>query len=1150
MGRFAALLVLLVLTTDARSAPVLLDTFHGPRPTGPDWTYTGPSPRWDHTAGRLSVTGTGEDSLYWRRPMPALEPGRDYCFRYRVRRQPGSSEWTVIAGLDCCNRDAAATADWQENSFVFRTPADVRNAFARLGQWHLKGGLEFARVEILPVQAVHSRVAGITLGTGESVDHLAYRFAAPLDSEGANSSRPLLRHSAPFNSNRWVFTGGAEVIYRHAVGDIPQASASVEVRLNNYLSGDCVVDCGTDGKTWTEAARITASGKVPLPSHLFPARVIYVRLRGDRAQAAAGNSAPGSFQVDGYGYSAVLSRSAGQAAGTTTYFQADVSKPVAHIDAMDGAGSEEGSLRGTLSGLRGNSATLALTLSGVPHPRTYTTTIALKPAGETAFRIPFTCKQTGSVSITVRVVGPDGRVVETLRARQYVPSYMASDYGYPLKPMADSELWWCESTYKVAPGRAAPSGAVTRPDLTMYAARREREHVQLVLRPRRDVGPITVTATPLVSPRATIPASAIELREVAYIPVTTPSDSTGVAGDWPDPLPPLRGNWRPRSGRNNPLWITVTVPGNAAAGDYRGAVVLTTGSRVTRVPVRVHVWGFSLPRTTGLRSGFGLSAGSIRQYHNLKTADQVKRVWDMYMVEFARRRIAPYDPMALDPYTLSLEGATWIGGTPDTQSVAEGAYSRKVVDDQATSVIDCHLANRIAITPGKRYLLTWKCRTAEAGQEYEVCVGSNDAAGDWIPYHNIDLRYRGTGQWQAETVDITERIPADARSVSLGLRPAVWTEDGRATGTAWFDAVDLLEGDEHRGLVADAGFERQGSLKVRLDFTEFDKAGRRYIDGLGFNAFTVAVPGLGGGRYPSYDHGSILGYASGTPEYETLMADFGRQLEAHLAKMGWLHKAYVYWYDEPEVSDYPFVQEGMAKLSRYTPHLKRMLTEEIQPELAGRVQLWCPLTPNFSRAPMAARQRLGDEAWWYVCTGPKAPYAGLFIDHPAVEMRVWLWQTWMNAVQGILVWETTYWTSPQQFSGTPQNPWTDAMSYVAGPDGVWGNGDGRFFYPPNRLGAGDTTTPFVEPPVVSMRWEMLGAGVQDWEYFTLLRPLVTRCAGRGDRSPGLRRARALLTVPPSVCRDMTHFSVDPQPLLAHRLKVGAAIEQLSARAPR
>jgi hypothetical protein len=122
------------------------------------------------------------------------------------------------------------------------------------------------------------------------------------------------------------------------------------------------------------------------------------------------------------------------------------------------------------------------------------------------------------------------------------------------------------------------------------------------------------------------------------------------------------------------------------------------------------------------------------------------------------------------------------------------------------------------------------------------------------------------------------------------------------------------------------------------------------------------------------------------------------------------------------------------------------------------------------------------------------------------------------------------------------------MSYVdAEPGtnaGVWGNGDGRFYYPPNRRPNEDTTTEYLTGPVISLRWEMLARGVQDWETLRLLRQRVEAAEKRGVRSAALARARALLAVPDAICKDMVTFSRDPRPLLERREQVARAIEAL------
>lgn len=154
-------------------------------------------------------------------------------------------------------------------------------------------------------------------------------------------------------------------------------------------------------------------------------------------------------------------------------------------------------------------------------------------------------------------------------------------------------------------------------------------------------------------------------------------------------------------------------------------------------------------------------------------------------------------------------------------------------------------------------------------------------------------------------------------------------------------------------------FSKDGAV---LDFTEFDKAARRYLDKFKFNAFMLHLQGMGGGTFHSRHYGKLAGYEQGTPEYEKIFADYARQLQDHLEKNGWLNKAYVYWFDEPEPKDFDFVKEGMELIKGAAPKLTRLLTEEPNNALAGSVDLWCPITNMYNAEAAHSRQEAGAEA--------------------------------------------------------------------------------------------------------------------------------------------------------------------------------------------
>jgi len=173
-----------------------------------------------------------------------------------------------------------------------------------------------------------------------------------------------------------------------------------------------------------------------------------------------------------------------------------------------------------------------------------------------------------------------------------------------------------------------------------------------------------------------------------------------------------------------------------------------------------------------------------------------------------------------------------------------------------------------------------------------------------------------------------------------------------------------------------------------------------------------------------------------------------------------------------------------------------------------------------------------------------------FIDHAGTELRLWPWQSWQYGVQGILIWATLYWNSPVAYPEPQlQDPWKDPMSWVSGystPSGTkkpWGNGDGRFLYPPRR----DPNTagePCLDGPINSLRWENLRDGMEDYEYFWLLENEVARVAIVKGETKQVQEARALLKVPAEISQDLKQFTTDPRLLLQHRERIAQMIERL------
>ena len=310
------------------------------------------------------------------------------------------------------------------------------------------------------------------------------------------------------------------------------------------------------------------------------------------------------------------------------------------------------------------------------------------------------------------------------------------------------------------------------------------------------------------------------------------------------------------------------------------------------------------------------------------------------------------------------------------------------------------------------------------------------------------------------------------------------------------------------------GFEGEPARPV-LDFSRFDRAMHRYIDQFRFNSFRM-------GGLP----GELNGHKRYSEEYNRLFREVYGRVQAHLREHGWLDEAYWYWVDEPAIGEYAEVKRGMELLREACPGMRRLLTCNQEkapiPYFHDVVNVWVPIMNHYDPERAAARQDLGETVWWYVCTGPKAPYPNNFIDHPAVNHRIRFWQLDRYNLDGSLYWAISSWR---------QNPWEQAMA-INPSGGPWGNGDGRLLYPPRRE---PPETPVIEPPVTSIRFENLRDGLEDREYLILLREVAVR-----HRTAGRAARAAIAAAHRELAPALTSFEQSPLLFGAMRGRVAAA----------
>jgi len=446
-------------------------------------------------------------------------------------------------------------------------------------------------------------------------------------------------------------------------------------------------------------------------------------------------------------------------------------------------------------------------------------------------------------------------------------------------------------------------------------------------------------------------------------------------------------------------------------------------------------------------------------------------------------------------------------------------------------------------------------RTATADPAM-VVLAYRDAAGAHIPNRNQHGRLPGSTAWQPAEFTFADPPPGATTAV-LSVLGCEWTPGGENTGTVWLDEVSLLDTGTGNELIVDGGFEQArpigGGDLVKFDWTRWDRAMERAIEEFHFNSFVFHVPGLGGGTFHERYPGELCGYAEDTPEYAALLRAWCEGARTHLQERDLLDRAVVYPFDEPDVKDYPFVVSQLRRLKENFPGLRRMVPMNLgaADDFIGLIDLWCPIMHTHRPRFADERRQAGDLYTWYICCGPKAPYIANFIDRPGTDLRLWFWQTWQEQVDGVLIWESTWWTSGAAYPDAPQDPYADAMSWVDGygtPRGEkrrWNCGDGRFLYPP-RAATGAQPEAVLDGPVSSLRWEALRDGVEDYEYLALLRRLLEEKRGR-LKPAETAEYTPLLRVPATVSASLVSYTQDPAPLLARRLEIARAIEKLAGR---
>jgi len=250
-----------------------------------------------------------------------------------------------------------------------------------------------------------------------------------------------------------------------------------------------------------------------------------------------------------------------------------------------------------------------------------------------------------------------------------------------------------------------------------------------------------------------------------------------------------------------------------------------------------------------------------------------------------------------------------------------------------------------------------------------------------------------------------------------------------------------------------------------------------------------------------------------------------------LCEMGVAHKAWVYPLDEPVNAEaYAALKRMAAFVHQVAPGLKVCSpfyrgpdwNQKLTPfdELVGVLDIWCANTGYYAMGNlaelMAARQKAGEEAWWYVCCGPGGPFCNFFVNMSALQHRLLMWQMYRYGITGLLYWSTTWWNP-----SSTADPYQDIATVKDISPNIYG--DGSLFYPGAKVG--------IDGPVTSVRLECIRDGLEDYELLVLAR-----------RALGEARVAHVVE---QVAQDMVHYVTDAGKFEAIRRRLGSRLAALA-----
>jgi hypothetical protein len=273
----------------------------------------------------------------------------------------------------------------------------------------------------------------------------------------------------------------------------------------------------------------------------------------------------------------------------------------------------------------------------------------------------------------------------------------------------------------------------------------------------------------------------------------------------------------------------------------------------------------------------------------------------------------------------------------------------------------------------------------------------------------------------------------------------------------------------------------------------------------------------------------------GTPEFNARVGAWAKALSAHMKELKLKPQQLgILLVDEPETEEEDERVAAWAKAINATAPELTLFQDPVwlrpdqtkNQDAITEANIICPDLTQYNkggqpvREYFQARRAAGQEFWVYQCSGPNRTYS------PTRYFRQQAWHAFQHDATGMGFWSFAD-------LGSAKSSWNE---YLA----AWHS------YVPAFLGEDDATD--------SVQWQAVREGVQDYEYFSLLRDAAQRTKNKNLRVQA-QTLLASMTLPPLPTEFKEGTAVaynwnqpeDPQTSDVFRLKVLSLLEKMAAK---